>query len=89
METKETHTDNNIKKMKIIKLTAFIFAVGVIAMIVSLIIMTIGIIQFDLKKYASSITVVYLVTLLSLIIQWIPLWSIYQMLKDIKTKKIE
>lgn len=88
----ETHGNNNNiekEKMKIIKFTTFIFTIGIVIMIVAIIMMTIGILQFDVQQYASSITAVYLVALLSLITQLIPLWSIHQMLEDMKSKKIE
>lgn len=88
----ETHDNNNNiekEKMKIIKFTTLIFTIGIVVMIAAIIMMTIGILQFDVQEYASSITAVYLVSLLSLITQLIPLWSIHQMLKDIKHKKAE
>lgn len=47
----ETHNNNNIEKEKnkIIKFTVFIFTLGIVVMIAATIIMTIGIIQFDIK----------------------------------------
>lgn len=88
----ETHGNNNNiekEKMKIIKFTTFIFTIGIVIMVVAIIMMTIGILQFDVQQYASSITAVYLVALLSLITQLIPLWSIHQMLEDIEHQKID
>ncbi|MCM1236844.1 MAG: hypothetical protein NC489_42755 [Ruminococcus flavefaciens] len=83
----ETHSNNDIERMKIIKIAIFIFTINIVALIIAIIMMTIGIIQFDVSKYASSVTVVYIVVLISWITQWIPLWSIYQMLKDMKKQK--
>lgn len=84
METQK----NNIEKerMKIIKFVTFIFSIGIVVLIIAIIVMTIGIIQFNLKEYATSVTAVYIVSVLSLFTQWIPLWSIHKMLTDIKRK---
>lgn len=82
---------NDIEKerMNLIKFFTLIFFIGIVILIAAIITMTIGIIQFDLRQYASSVTAVYLVAVLSLFTQWIPLWSIHKMLKDMKHENIE
>lgn len=85
MKTQKNDTEK--ERINIIKFFTLISSIGIVILLVAIITMTIGVIRFDLRQYASSVTAVYLVVLLSLLIQWTPLWSIHKMLKDMKSEK--
>ncbi len=80
----KTNKNNDIEKIKFIQLSLSIMILEVVIMIVTAITMTIGVIRFDIKQYASSVTAFYLVMVISLIVQWFPLWTIHKILNDIK-----
>lgn len=78
--------NNNNTKIKLTKLSICMLIIEIVTMIISTIIMIIGIVRLDVKQFVSGAIVIYIVVAVSLIYQWIPLYSIWNMIKELNNE---